>query len=268
MGKVSVLLVSLLIFNFATGEVKGSRPLIVGGVEAVPGEFPFIVSLRDSSGHFCGGSLILPDVVLTAAHCTSEMSSFKVYVGVHSQIEMSSKAEAFEIAAIRNHPDYGVSRPYDSDFALVKLKGKSFFAPISLNYQGIDAFRSTDPTSVMAVVIGWGVRSEFSADVSETLQKVEVPLVSQEVCNKAYKGKISDTMLCAGYKDGKKDACQMDSGGPLVVKNKKGEFVLAGIVSWGAGCARPDAYGVYSKVSAVQDWIETEALKLSESQSY
>ena len=89
------------------------------------------------------------------------------------------------------------------------------------------------------------------------LQKVNVPLVSKAACNDkaAYGGDITDTMLCAGYKSGGKDSCQGDSGGPLVVTDANGETVLAGVVSWGEGCARANKYGIYSKVSSAISWI-------------
>jgi trypsin len=90
------------------------------------------------------------------------------------------------------------------------------------------------------------------------LQKVDVPLVTTDECNKSYKNQIGDTMLCAGYPNGGKDSCQGDSGGPLVANDvATNQRYLIGVVSWGQGCARAKYYGVYSKVSAAFDWINT-----------
>ncbi len=273
MKKLFLFLGLALTFSFSSASAdKASTPLIVGGVEATPGEYSFIVSLRDDSGHFCGGSLILPDVILTAAHCTDEsidMKSVKIFVGTHSQSEMLPHSEVFEVESFVRHPKYGVLSSLDLDFALIKIKGQSALKPISLNTKEFEIPEKADGVQeIMATAIGWGVTTEGHYKPAEKLQKVDVPLVSQKTCNEAYKGKITDSMLCAGFKEGKKDSCQMDSGGPLVTKNENGSVVLAGVVSWGAGCARPEAYGVYSKVSFAHDWIETEALRLSKSVNY
>ena len=90
------------------------------------------------------------------------------------------------------------------------------------------------------------------------LRKVDVPLVSSKRCEAAYPDQISDTMICAGLDKGGKDSCQGDSGGPLLVKLADGTRALAGVVSWGEGCARPQKFGVYSKVNAVTAWIASE----------
>ena len=83
-----------------------------------------------------------------------------------------------------------------------------------------------------------------------------MPLVTQQECNRAYRGSITDRMICAGFKTGGKDACGGDSGGPLLSVDEEGIFSVIGVVSWGEGCARPNKYGVYARVSAVADWIE------------
>ncbi len=108
----------------------------------------------------------------------------------------------------------------------------------------------------MASVSGWGTLTD-GGNSPNKLQKVNVPIVSNQVCNEpnAYNGQITPTELCAGYAQGKKDSCQGDSGGPLVVKDN-GDYYQAGIVSWGDGCAQPNKYGVYTRVSAFNEWIQ------------
>lgn len=220
---------------------------IVGGVEAAKGEFPFIVSLQNGSyGHFCGGSLIKKNWVLTAAHCVPAGIQTAV-AGLHGQGD-SQGVERLEVERVISHPDYN-KQPQDYDFALLKLKSDSSYPTVELNRRELSG-------KVSLVTAGWGATSE-GGGAADLLQKVTVPLVSASRCEKAYPGKITGRMLCAGFDAGKKDSCQGDSGGPLLAGSGANR-VLAGVVSWGEGCARPKKYGVYSKVSSVLEWIEKE----------
>lgn len=230
------------------------EPMIVGGVEATPGEFPFIVSLQDSSGHFCGGSLIKEDWVLTAGHCAQGGDIQKVVIGLHDQ-GTQGNSETIKAKRVITHPKYNGST-VDYDFALVELESKSTFKPIALNKVEISIPNSSSK-KVMATTAGWGVLNENSWSIADKLQKVSVPLVPQKTCAEAYKtfNTVTDRMICAGYKEGQKDACQGDSGGPLFTNDSSGNKSLIGVVSWGKGCARPNLPGVYSKVNAVYDWI-------------
>ena len=219
---------------------------IVGGVEAAKGEFPFIVSLRGSyGGHFCGGSLIKKDWVLTAAHCVP--AGIKTVVaGLYDQSQ-NQGVEKLAVDKVISHPDYN-KQPQDYDYALVHLKTPSKFAPIALNKTEISG-------KVDFITAGWGYTEE-NGEIPNILRKVTVPFVSAETCSAAYPDSITDRMLCAGLEEGGKDSCQGDSGGPLLV-GSGAKQTLAGVVSWGEGCARPKKYGVYSKVSAAITWIES-----------
>ncbi len=231
---------------------------IVGGQNAVHGEFPFIVSLRSGGyGHFCGGSLIAPNWVLTAAHCVKGSSVDEVWIGLLDQKDTSG-VEKFKVTKIIANNKYD-SSTMDSDFALIQLDQNSSYKPVTLNETEIlIADEDSAATQIIATTAGWGALKESDYGLPDQLQKVQVPLVSKKSCNDkaAYDGDITDTMLCAGYKTGGKDSCQGDSGGPLVVTNKSGETVLAGVVSWGQGCARANKYGIYSKVSSAINWIK------------
>lgn len=224
---------------------------IVGGVEAKVGEFPFIVSLQSSS-HFCGGSLIAKNWVLTAAHCARGGTISKVVIGLHDQKD-AKNTETFKAKRVIVHPGYN-SQKMTNDFALVELSGNSSFAPIALNPTEIEI----GSEQIMSTVAGWGTTKEGAYSLPNLLQKVDVPLVSNAACNVSYKNQIDDTMICAGYEKGGKDSCQGDSGGPLIAKDvTTGENYLIGVVSWGQGCARASYYGVYAKVNAGLSWIRS-----------
>ncbi len=106
------------------------------------------------------------------------------------------------------------------------------------------------------MTIGWGLTSE-DGGVSNILREVNLQIVSPAACNApaAYNGSIGNLMICAGFAHGGKDACQGDSGGPMMVMDASGNYVQAGIVSWGEGCGKPEKYGVYTRVSQIQAWV-------------
>lgn len=231
--------------------------LIVGGEDAQPGEFPFIVSIQRKSGfHFCGGSLIDKRWVLTAAHCVKrgDEKRIQIVAGLHEQGVLKG-TQTIAPAFITRHPLYQTGgNSSDYDYALIELKQDAVFDSVALNSQEI-AIPDLEETAPSSITAGWGAISEGGA-AAQVLQKVSVPLVNAKTCSGAYPNEITDRMICAGLKSGGKDSCQGDSGGPLVVLDSAGHASLAGVVSWGAGCARPDAYGVYSKVNSVVAWIK------------
>lgn len=246
---------AMIVFSFQ-GNAK-IAPKIVGGHETAPGEFPFIVSLHERSGHICGGSLIKKNWVLTAGHCVTGTRISKVYIGLHDQNNKNG-AEGMTPKRIIRHPQYD-NNTTDYDFALIELTQNSTYPTVAINKEELQ-FGDDVASQVMSSVAGWGEMSQAGVtNAADLLQKVDVPLVTATACNAAYDNQITDRMICAGYTEGKKDACFGDSGGPLTVVNAQGETVLTGVVSWGEGCARPNKYGVYSKVNAVADWIEQNA---------
>ncbi|XP_073691492.1 chymotrypsin-like protease CTRL-1 [Garra rufa] len=234
---------------------------IVGGNNATVGSWPWQVSIHCGKGHICGGTLINKDWVLSAAHCFKETPCiFKMYFGLLNQTS-SSHSETRTARRILSHPNYD-SATYDNDIALIELSSSVTFlyntSPVCLA-----AANSTFAAGTESWVTGWGFL-QFSQNpddklLSDKLQEVMLPVVSNSDCENAYKStsSITDNMICAGWLNQEgKDACQCDSGGPMVINNGF-LWIQSGIVSCGEGCGDPEYPGVYTRVSQYQKWIES-----------
>ena len=234
---------------------KKYERLIVGGEIADKSAWPWIVSLNKYDSHWCGGSLIAPQWVLTAAHCVVDRSrnarSSKIYtvaVGAHRLSDVSQK---IKVSKVIIHPDYDDDTMVN-DVALLKLE-----KPVNnIQLLGLNSITSLPKAGTNATVMGWGALWE-DGDYPDILRQVTLPIVSNTTANKAqsYGGEITQEMLAAGFSTGGKDSCQGDSGGPLVIK-ENGQWLQVGVVSWGHGCARANKYGIYARVSKYVNWIE------------
>lgn len=226
---------------------------IVGGTEAEEGEFPFMVRL--SMG--CGGSLYAPDLVLTAAHCVDGSGPDTSITATAGVVDLEDpNAVTVQSTDVLQAPGYNGT---GKDWALVKLAEPIEDLP-TLAIAQDDQYNEGDFD-----IAGWGADSEGGSQ-QQLLLKAQVPFVDDTACAEAYgSGQfVPEEEICAGdLEAGGIDACQGDSGGPMFRKDANDEWVQVGIVSWGAGCARPGSPGVYAEVSAFTADIEAAAAELS-----
>uniref|UniRef100_A0A8C7ZN19 Uncharacterized protein n=1 Tax=Oryzias sinensis TaxID=183150 RepID=A0A8C7ZN19_9TELE len=223
-------------------------PRIIGGNETDIKDYPWQVSLQNNGQHTCGGSLVSPRWVVTAAHCFngSVISRWNVMSG-HSGM---TTAGASYVDKILVNNDYRPEKQ-DYDIALIRLS-----SPITVRVCLPPKDLGLANQSPLAVT-GWGYREE-EGTVSSTLQEADVPLIDWTTCSSSslYGSFLTRRMICAGYTEGKVDACKGDSGGPLVYFLPH-KWTLVGVVSWGIGCARANKPGVYTNVDEMLNWIYT-----------
>ncbi|CAH7470057.1 Try4 [Phodopus roborovskii] len=216
---------------------------IVGGHTCQENSVPYQVSLN-SGYHFCGGSLINDQWVVSAAHCYK--TRIQVRVGEHNINVLEGNEQFVSAAKIIKHPSFS-SKTLDNDIMLIKLA-----SPVTLNARVATVALPTScaPAGTLCLISGWGNTLSFGVNNPDLLQCLDAPLLSQADCEASYPGRITTNMVCAGFLEGGKDSCQGDSGGPVVCNGE-----LQGIVSWGYGCALKGKPGVYTRVCNYVDWI-------------
>ncbi|KAH8248973.1 hypothetical protein KR032_004588, partial [Drosophila birchii] len=227
---------------------------IVNGEAAEIESHPYQVSIQTISGsHFCGGSLIDSETIVTAAHCMQSYKASEMRVRLGSTSK-SSDGEVVTVRDFKYHEGYN-SKLMVNDVAIMKLS-----TPVrqTSKIRAIELATETPASGTPAVVSGWGTTCFLICKSPDNLMSVEVDVLKLEDCGSdtySYGDQIQDTMVCA-YSE-KKDACQGDSGGPLVADGK-----LVGVVSWGNGCAWTGYPGVYADVPSLRDWILENAKTL------
>ncbi|XP_078038013.1 proclotting enzyme [Augochlora pura] len=241
---------------------------VVGGEEALPGRWPWMAAIflhgAKRTEFWCGGSLIGPRHILTAAHCMRDQRQrpfaarqFTVRLG---DIDLErddepSAPETYTVKQIHAHPKFSRVGFYN-DIAVLELtrpvRKSPYVIPICLpqaRYRN-ERFAGARPT-----VVGWGT-TYYGGKESTVQRQAVLPVWRNEDCNSAYFQPITNNFLCAGYSQGGKDACQGDSGGPLMLR-ADGRWIQIGIVSFGNKCGEPGYPGVYTRVTEYTDWIKS-----------
>ncbi|XP_034883715.1 ovochymase-1 [Mirounga leonina] len=235
---------------------------IVEGEEACPHCWPWQVGVRFLGSHQCGGAILNPTWILTAAHCVQSKNNplfWTIVAGDHDRTLKEPTEQVRRVKRMVVHEDFD-RRSSDSDIALIQLssplKFNSVVRPVCLP-------QSTEPllSSEICAVTGLGSISE-DGGLTRRFQQIRVSMLESEGSERTYSshpGGLTEKMMGAGFADsGGKDFCQGDSGGSLVCRHETGPFVLYGIAGWGAGCAQPRKPGVFAKASVFLDWIQSK----------
>ncbi|NWW42849.1 OVCH2 protein, partial [Pedionomus torquatus] len=246
---------------------------IVGGNQVKQGSHPWQVSLKRRQKHFCGGTIVSAQWVVTAAHClldSNVLQYLSVTAGEHDLRIRENGEQTLPVKHAIKHPNFDSRMPMNYDIALLKLDGTFNFSssvlPACLPDPG-EKFEA----GYICTACGWGRLNENGL-LPQVLYEVNLPILNSKECSRALstlkKPIQGDTIMCAGFPDGGKDACQGDSGGPLLCRRKHGAWTLAGVVSWGMGCARGwinnerkkhynrGSPGIFTDLSTVLSWIQ------------
>ncbi|XP_059808333.1 trypsin I-P1-like isoform X3 [Hypanus sabinus] len=236
--------------EFNSGVIRLAQDRIIGGSEVEPHSLPFQASLQIRSVHYCSGSLINLSWILSAAHCVKPPYLITVVLGEHSLSKSDGTEMYYMVSKLILFPYYQPAT-FKHDIMLLKInkpvRQSAYISPVP-----IPTSTKRVPKDTICTVSGWGVTSVYSYSLSDVLIAVQVPIISNYVCNRpsSYNGRVNHYMICAGYQQGGKDSCQGDSGGPLIC-----DGIIQGIVSWGISCAHRKYPGVYTNVAKYIKWI-------------
>ncbi|ELK18489.1 kallikrein-1 [Pteropus alecto] len=240
-----------------TGAAPPIQSRIVGGWDCEKHSQPWQAALYHYSSFQCGGVLVHPQWVLTAAHCISD--NYQLWLGRHSLFEQEDTAQFVRVNESFPHPQFNLSllknhtiRPeedYSYDLMLLHLEEP---AQITDAVKVLDLPTQEPQLGSICYASGWGSIEPDKFDFPDELHCVDLELLSNDLCAKAHPQKVTDLMLCAGHLEGGKDTCVGDSGGPLIC-----DGVLQGITSWGhTPCGQRNRPGVFVKLLAFVDWVK------------
>jgi secreted trypsin-like serine protease len=244
---------------------------IINGQPVNQAAWPWMVSYGPKHIHICGGVLIAPEYILTAAHCLHsiddddpiDISTIEIRIGITNLNETTTK-NLFSIRKVTLHNDFNPNT-YKNDIALIRLD-RSVIQSDTIQMLCLPSFTSYiyPPVNRTVIAIGWGhtidplinPNSLIPTHLQQTLLPVLPITINKNNTNLCFEQEINapDQQLCAGYADGLADTCQADSGGPLMLFTDQ-HWELVGIVSYGIGCGQTMLPGVYTRVSAFLDWI-------------
>ncbi|XP_041697434.1 vitamin K-dependent protein C [Coregonus clupeaformis] len=239
--------------------IQGLLPWLVGGEMGKKGESPWQALVLNARGKFhCGGVLIDENWVLTAAHCLTSSLRFSVRLGDYERYKLEGTEVTVPVIKTFSHPNYN-KETVDNDIALLRLDSPVTFSeyilpaclPSRALAEGVLHLNGT-----RTVVTGWGKEEQTSQRFTSALNFIEVPLVEHELCARHMVNNVTGNVLCAGVIGRREDACEGDSGGPMVTLYHNTWFLI-GLVSWGEGCGDEDKLGIYTKVSNYNEWIES-----------
>ena len=241
---------------------------IVGGSRAPYGAFPWQAHIKVRRGgywvHHCGGAVVSPQHIVTAAHCmvTHDRDQYLVVLGDHTLETREQYEAAFTVDKIVIHPAY--NKPTKRhDLAVLRLRAGADKKPVYSARVApvcLPAAFERPAAGTECIVSGWGLTNpDDDASLASSLLAARVAVISEKRCSspKVYGGRrhfFPEGTLCAGYLGGGVDACGGDSGGPLACR-LDGRFQLVGVVSWGDSCAGANKPGVYTRVAQYTDWI-------------
>nr|XP_013798177.1 PREDICTED: chymotrypsin-like protease CTRL-1 [Apteryx mantelli mantelli] len=224
---------------------------IINGQNAVPGSWPWQVSLQTRSGsHFCGGSLISENWVITAAHCEFNPYAHVVVLGEYDQFSGAEAIQVKTVAKAITYPGWDAST-LNNDITLLKLTSPAQLGP-RVSPVCLPPANVALPANLQCVTTGWGRTNPNSNSLAQRLQQVALPLISSSQCMQYWGNRITTSMLCAGGVGA--SSCHGDSGGPLVYQNGN-VWTLIGIVSWGNSNCNIRIPAVYTRVSQFRNWI-------------